>query len=213
MGAESHLAASKHLSQRHAEVWLSILTQGVTSWLDKDAEHAHELPLQPVSSVLEMAWTDEQQAFLLDGMVGSLLRLLNEADLGDFYHVHHELGKLFKDTTQEGGTQKQRTLHHFSDENLLRFCRTSAERVARWSNEGRRTNDLAYVHSLSGDTTVDLIALTFENAADRDDIAENSRPSSTSSLMRGYSMPRANCEAGFVSSRSLRSPHVVHTAR
>jgi hypothetical protein len=123
-----------------------------------------------------MGWNDELQKYLLDGMAHILLRLLKETDLGGFYYVHYDLRKLLKDEGTGSGVEKERTLHHFSDENLVSFCRASAERVAKWRKEGRISNDVAYVFSLSGDNTGDLINLALETAADRNNMRRDLAP-------------------------------------
>jgi hypothetical protein len=105
---------------------------------------------------------------LLEGMADTVRRVITEVALGGFYTIHHELTKLLKHDEAEASDSLAAAARSLPPEIMIRFCRASAERVAQWRKEGKTTNDIAYGHSLSGGSTSELIALTFESAADRE---------------------------------------------
>lgn len=172
-GAKSFLGTVKLLEDRHAEVWLALITWGLNTWLNQEEGQKNHLPVRPVTDVREMHWNVSQRAFLLEGIVDVLLRLVSEADLGGFYEVHYELRKLLEDDTSK---RSEVVACPLSDKTLLRCCRASAERVAQWWREGKTTNDLAYRFSLSGDNTSELLTLVFNIANDRENARREIAP-------------------------------------
>ncbi len=167
-GARSHLSSLDRLDRRHAELWLSIVTWGLSDWLAMGDERNDDLPISPVSAMSEMRWDCHEQRFLLEGMADILMRIIQEADLGAFYEVHYELKKLLKADQSDQSVVLDRAIRLSLEPTLVAFCRASAKRVAQWRKQQRTTNDLAYVFSLSGNDTSELITLVFETATDRE---------------------------------------------
>ncbi len=175
-GARSHLSSLDRLKCAHAQLWLSIITWGLTDWLEMSTERNDDLPVLPITAVLEMKWDDNQRIFLLEGMADIMIRIINEADLDGFYEIHYDLRKLLKVEKAEQTIILDRATRLALDKILIEFCRASAERVKQWCEEERKTNDIAYVYSLNGDNTRELITLVFETAIDRDNARRELAP-------------------------------------
>jgi hypothetical protein len=169
--AETHLRSQKHLQASHAEVWDQMVTWGLSEWLELSAGTRFDLPTLPITAVIEMRWTGEQKVRLLESSTHILMRVINESDLGGFYHIHLEFQKLRRAYESDEVTSKM-----FSEDALIQFSKASAARVARWIREGKTTNDYAYWLSLVGDDTRKLILLTMDIAIDRERIRRELAP-------------------------------------
>ena len=166
-GVNSHLCSLDKLKSNHADLWLKIITSGLNDWLEMGAERNDDLPVMPITSVLEMKWNKNQRISLLEGMGAIIIKIIKEADLGGFYEIHYELRNLLKGVNTNKTTALDHSTRLALDKILLQSCQASAERVNHWCQEQRTTNDLAYIYNLNGENTCDLITLVYETAIDR----------------------------------------------
>lgn len=169
-GAKSRLGSLECRTRSHAKVWLALVEWGLNDWLASGEERNDDLPVLPVSVMREMRWGRDEQLFIMQGLADVLLRIVSETELGAFYEVHYELRKLLEDEPEGRTVVSDRAAMMVLTPWLLQVCRASAERVAEWRREGRTTNDLAYVFSVSGDNTKDLILRVFDSAIDRENV-------------------------------------------
>ncbi len=166
--ARKQLGTQKRLTNAHAELWLALLEWGLNQWNTIDGAARHGLPVLPMQSVKELAWTSDQQTLLVRAIALRFVRMMRDADLGTFGEIHYDLKKVIALDELNAVTGGESKACEFSDETFIELCRASADRVAAWWGEGMRTNDLGYVYSLAGTNTSELIMLVFQNANDRE---------------------------------------------
>ncbi len=174
--ATTRVKSLEFLTRVHAEVWLGVVEWGLNNWLGSGDERNDDLPILPLSSMREMRWERDEYQFLLQGLLDVVVHVVQEAEVGAFYEVHYELRKLLEDEPEEVDVVLDRATMRLLTPWLLDLCRASAERVAGWAKEGRTTNDLAYVFSLNGDNTSDLIMHVFDTAIDRENARRELAP-------------------------------------
>jgi len=172
-GAREHLCGLSELTDQHAKIWLEMMQWALQSWFLNDAENRDGLPFSMGAAIWEMKWSSWQQAQLMQGMVALVLQTLREAELGGFYEIHYEFRKLYK---PDNDRMPRVEYSHLPDATWLSFCIASATRVAEWRKQNRMTNDIAYVSSLTGENTSDLIKAVFEFATDRDNMRRELAP-------------------------------------
>ncbi|MGB2985220.1 MAG: hypothetical protein WBE26_05000, partial [Phycisphaerae bacterium] len=165
--AKEHLSGPTALTTQHADVWLGFARWGATEFFPAPAEtRRHAAIMQAIMSVLEMNWPIAERRRLYDELGDVLERVIREGDLDEYstllFKLKEEVGGA---SSAEGGPARPVAL---SDELLLRLCRASAERVARWREQRVTTNDLGYVQALSGRDTAELIERVVQNARDRE---------------------------------------------
>ena len=144
------------------------MTWGLSEWLELGGGTRFDLPTLPITGIIEMRWTAEQKLRLLESSTQVLMRIINESDVGGFYHIHREFEKLSRTYST--------TSLMFSEDTLIQLCKASASRVAQWKRDGKTTNDYAYWLSVEGDDTYKLILLTIDHALNRDRIRRELAP-------------------------------------
>ena len=167
--AEAYLRSKKdQLQTSHEKVWDRVVTWGLSEWLELGGGTRFDLPTLPITGIIEMRWTAEQKLRLLESSTQVLMRIINESDVGGFYHSHREFEKLSRTYST--------TSLMFSEDTLIQLCKASASRVAQWKRDGKTTNDYAYWLSVEGDDTYKLILLTIDHALNRDRIRRELAP-------------------------------------
>ncbi len=169
--AERTVSLCEKRTKSLAVEWLSIVNWVVNEWLDSDPDRKdmRHLPNDPIRFIGECAWSVEVVQFLLTGFEETLVKIIREGGLGEFYSIHYELIDPVENkyVVAELNDSKRPVISFMSDAQRLQLCRASAERVAAWRREGKATNDLAYGSSVGGRDTQHLIENSFDYASDR----------------------------------------------
>lgn len=171
--AERHIALHDNPTREHATEWLSLVKWGINRWLDAgpDVNDTRHLPNAPIRFVREHAWSRDVLEYLLVELNDLLIRIFHEGGLGEFNLVHFECTERVDNArivAEIGETLP--VVAFLSDGQRLGLCRASAERVADWRREGKKTNDLGFGSSLTGQDTKRLIEKCFAHSGDRNHV-------------------------------------------
>ncbi|MEX2287742.1 MAG: hypothetical protein WD648_11675 [Planctomycetaceae bacterium] len=173
-GADRRIALCKQRTKQYATEWLSLTNWGINEWLElgTDVNDTRHLPSTPVRFARQHAWSGNVLGYVLTELNDLLIRILREGGLGEFNSIHFELNESVenKNIVAETGNRPSNRLPvvaFMSDGQRLEICRASVDRVADWRRQDKKTNDLVYGSSLSGQDSKKLIENCFDFAKDR----------------------------------------------
>jgi hypothetical protein len=173
-GASSRLGSVESLTSRHAECWLPLVKWSLGEWLSiNDDQDGDQIPIHPVMDVLEFRWPHETETDIYNDLTPYFVRIIEEAGLSTFCMFHFLVCQQLKgESRARRASPDHRDSPPFSrfpipDDVLVRLSCASAQRIARWAAEGKKTNDWGFAGTLSGQETAELMRLAFGEAADR----------------------------------------------
>jgi hypothetical protein len=180
-GAAQYALNCESISPALAESWLRTVNDVISKWrFDRSQKDDGTLfPIHAMSNMLDSKSSPEVLQMLVEGTSRAFECLVRQGSLTDFFSIHHILSSTIsgraKSVSVSACTRKI-LLSKPLEEILLSLCQASVDRVCKWKQEGKTTEDLGWGKALNGSDSVELIKIVIDATPDQNQLAVQLMP-------------------------------------